>query len=65
MRAAGKNDSAGMLATLPDTFRVMDCTPVRIVGYDPIGKGLFNIEILEGRKKSRTGWVMDIDLRDR
>ena len=65
MRAAGKNDSAGMLATLPDTFRVMDYTPVRIVDYDPIGKGLFNIEVLEGTKKGRTGWVMDIDLRER
>ena len=65
LRAVDKNDAQGMLATLPDTFRVMDYTPVRIIGYEPIGKGLFNIEVLEGPKKGRTGWVLDIDLRER
>ncbi|MEK6286704.1 MAG: hypothetical protein AABO57_13265 [Acidobacteriota bacterium] len=64
LRALDQNDSAGMMATLPETFRVDDYTPVRVVDSDSIGNGLYNISILLGPQKGRTGWVLDIDLRD-
>lgn len=64
LRAVDTKDSAGMIATLPDTFRVDDYTQVQVIDYAPVSNGLFGILVLEGPQKHRIGWVMDIDLRD-
>jgi hypothetical protein len=62
--AFNKADVEALLLILRETFPVKDYTPVLIVDYDPIGKGLYEVQILEGPNKGRSGWVMDMDLRN-
>lgn len=63
--AFNRGDTDTIVTTLAaDTFPVDDYTHVRVLDYDPAGNGLYKIEVLEGRKKSRVAWVMGMDLRD-
>lgn len=59
-----RNDTAGMTAAASDAFWLDDYTQVRVIDYVQLGNGLFEILVLQGPQKGRSGWVMDIDLRD-